>query len=95
MFRDLYLYEIEVEYTHTTILREGRDGDYVGEEKTPKAKKTLRLITDRFYNDHRREDSEYGIMIEAWIANTFRFQEEQDFQILSVTSHSVNFLIPA
>lgn len=94
IFRDLCLYEIKVEYTHTIAHRTGQDGDYVGETKKPGTRKIFRLVANRFYEDHRHpEGAEHGVMIEAWIASVFRFQEEQDFKILSVTKHDVSFLL--
>lgn len=93
MFRDLCLYEIDVEYTHTIVHREGQDGDYVGETKKPSTRKTLRLIANRFYEDHRENGAEHGVMIEAWVASEFRFQKEQDFRILAVRKHGVSFLL--
>lgn len=90
MFRDHCLYEIEVEFTHTIVFREGQDMDYAGEKKRPDTKITLRLIADRFYQDHKTNDEGHGVMLEAWVASHFRFQKEQDFKILSVETHNIS-----
>ena len=85
---DYAIYEIKVSFTQTSIQRDDF-GDKVDEAKWPETT-TLRLIADQFYNNHKRPDGTYGIMIEGWVAGHFRHQMEQDFKILSVTQYGID-----
>ena len=93
MSRNQCIYEIKVRYTKT-VVHYDQCQERTGEHKEIGTTSRLWLIADKFYGDHTLKGKHpHGVMIEAWVTSYFRFQKEQDFEILWVKRHDISGIL--